>query len=73
MPLQSETITQCLQGDSTKWESVATQNSSREELKDSHLSTEKVHLYYEKETSHLPKTVSMEHMGDLSRQMGEFA
>ena len=52
---------------------MATQNSSREELKDSHLSTEKVHLYYEKETSHLPKTVSMEHMGDLSRQMGEFA
>ena len=69
--LQAETITMCLSSDSSKWEQIATQSSSKEEVSDSSLSVDEVAKYYETEVSTLENPVPLDEMRRLSKQVSD--
>ena len=71
VPLESQTIRTCLQAEPDKWETLAMQSSEREELKDSHLTSEQVKEFYEKETAQLPDKVPLEDLHQLSRRVSD--
>jgi len=50
IPLQSDTIMSCLQEDSSKWETLAAQSANKEEVKESHLTSEQVKELYDQQT-----------------------
>ena len=47
------------------------QSSEREELKDSHLTSDQVKEFYEKETAQLPDKVPLEDLLQLSRRVSD--
>jgi hypothetical protein len=65
-PLQAETITTCLQADSTKWEQLAIQSSSKEEVADSTLTSEEVSSFYENAVAKIEEPISLNAMYNLS-------
>ena len=71
VPLQSETIRTCLQAEPDKWETLALQNSEKEELKDSHMTTEQVQTFYEQQTTGLEEKVPLEDLINLSRRVSD--
>ena len=68
-PLQSETITECLMEDSSKWEQLALQSSNMEETKDEKLTSQQVSEIFKELTGSLPAPVTLDSMIALSKEV----
>ena len=68
-PLQSETIKSVLSANSLQWETLATQNTWKEEVKDEELSEASVIAFYAERTKGVENHVPLNTMLELSRTL----
>ena len=70
VPLKVETIIECLNHDSSEWDTLATQYSNKEDFTEVRLSNDKVKEIYDKSIIKATQLVTFDHMVEISKSMG---
>jgi hypothetical protein len=70
-PLSSDTIHECFDQDSSKWEAFSLQSSNLEESKDARLSLAEVEQFYQHQTSMLRDVIPLSDMITLSNSVSD--
>ena len=69
--LSAETINDCFEQDSTRWEAFSIQSSNMEESKEAKLSLDEVRQFYAEQTSHLVHATPLDELIALSNAVSE--